>query len=59
MAAPADADWGTGTFVGLAAATLLMSICGIVMFDLVRYMWHYGDPNTFNSFLLQSIGGMM
>lgn len=59
MAAPADADWGTGTFVGLAAGALLMSICGIVMFDLVRYMWHYGDPNTFNSFLLQSIGGMM
>jgi excisionase family DNA binding protein len=59
MMAPAEADWGTGTFVGLAVATLLMSVCGVVMYDLVRYMWHYGDPNSFNSFLLQSLGGMM
>ena len=57
--ATADAEWSTGTFVGLALATLFMSICGIVMFDLVRYMWHFGEPNTFNSFLLDSIGGMM
>ncbi|MGQ0633882.1 MAG: helix-turn-helix domain-containing protein [Planctomycetaceae bacterium] len=36
----AEQDWGTGTFVGLAVSTLLMVLCGTVMFDMVRSMWH-------------------
>jgi hypothetical protein len=36
----AEQDWGTGTFAGLAVSTLLMVLCGTLMFDMVRYMWH-------------------
>ncbi len=39
LAAPVEQDWGTGTFVGLAATTLLLCLSGMLMFDLVSTMW--------------------
>lgn len=50
--APAEADWGAGPFVGLLLSTLLMIVCGMMMFDLVRSMWSWNDPSGFNSPLL-------
>ena len=53
-----EADWGVGTFVGLVASTGLMALCGLLMVDLVGSMWNYSDPTSFNSPLLELIGGL-
>lgn len=58
MAAPIEQEWGTGTFVGLIAATTLMAVCGVAMFDLVRSMWAAHDPSAVNSAILDSLRGM-
>ena len=52
IAAPVQAEWGAGPFVGLLLSTLLMIVCGMMMFDLVRSMWAWNDPSGFNSPLL-------
>lgn len=56
--APAEQEWGVGTFVALAISTLLLTICGIVMYDLVRTMWHYDDPSSFATTILDSVRGI-
>lgn len=50
-----EVDWGVGTFVGLVLSALLMSVCCIVVFDLVQSMWGWKEPSAFNSALLSSI----
>ncbi|HBL46179.1 hypothetical protein [Gimesia sp.] len=57
MAAP-EAEWGVGTFVALGISTLLMSICGLMMYDLIRTMWHYDDPSAVSSSLLEMVRGL-
>ena len=57
MAAP-EPEWGVGTFVALGFSTVLMCLCGVMMYDLVRTMWHYDDPSTFSSTLLDTFGGL-
>ncbi|QDT93741.1 hypothetical protein [Gimesia algae] len=57
MAAP-EAEWGVGTFVALGISTLLMSICGVMMYDLIRTMWHYDDPSAVSSSLLDMVRGL-
>lgn len=58
--APVEYEWGTGTFVGLVCATVLMIVTGTVMVDLIRNMW-YADPNRINPVsggLLDALKGM-
>ncbi|WP_417380192.1 hypothetical protein [Gimesia sp.] len=57
MAVP-EAEWGVGTFVALGISTLLMSICGLMMYDLIRTMWHYDDPSAVSSSLLEMVRGL-
>lgn len=57
MAAP-EAEWGAGTFVALGISTLSMVVCTIIMYDLIRTMWHYDDPSSVSSFFLDTFGGM-
>jgi hypothetical protein len=57
MAAP-EPEWGVGTFVAMGFSTVLMCVCGVMMYDLVRTMWHYDDPSTFSSALLDTFGGL-
>ncbi len=59
MPAPVQADWGAGPFVGLLLSTLLMVVCGMMMFDLVRSMWSWNDPSGFNSPLLGFVKDMI
>ncbi len=57
--APAvEQEWGALTFLGLVASTALLSVCAMMMFDLVRTMWAWDSPSAFNSRLLDLIGGM-
>jgi hypothetical protein len=42
-----EQDWGTWPLVGMALSTLLMLPLGVLMFDLVRNLWHT-DVNSRN-----------
>ncbi len=57
MAAP-EAEWGAGTFAALGISTIFMGICTVMMYDLIRTMWHYDDPSSVSSFFLDTFGGM-
>ena len=39
-----EPEFSGATFAGLAATSILLTICGMMMFDLVRSMWGYNDP---------------
>ncbi len=45
MVAVAEQDWGMGTHVALILSSVLMVLCGTVLFDLVRNMWHTDAAN--------------
>ena len=47
-----DHEWGTFTFVGVCVSTILMTLCSMVTFDLVRSMWAFNDPSSINKPLL-------
>lgn len=53
----AEPEFGVPTFVGLAATSTLLVVCGLLMFDLMRSMWGYNDP-TLSSWLLDSTKGL-
>lgn len=57
IAAP-EPEWGAGTFVALGISTALMLICSIMMYDLIRTMWHYDDPSSVSSMFLDTFGGL-
>lgn len=56
--ATGDADWGTGTFVGLLVASLLMLVCGAVMIDLLNNMGTAAATNPLSSAILDALGGL-
>lgn len=45
MVAVAEQEWGTGVHVMLVCSTLLTVLCGTVVFDMVRNMWHTDAAN--------------
>ena len=57
MTAP-EPEWGAGTFAALVVSTGLMLVCSILMYDLIRTMWHYDDPSSVSSTLLDTFGGL-
>jgi len=57
MAAP-EAEWGAGTFAALGVSTVLLAICTVMMYDMIRTMWHYDDPSSVSSFFLETFGGL-
>lgn len=52
VAASAESEWGVPAFVGLVFSTTLLALCCMVMFDLVRSIWGWHDPNPLSSMLL-------
>jgi hypothetical protein len=40
MVAVAEQEWGTGIHITLVCAAILTMLCGVVVFDMVRNMWH-------------------
>ncbi|MBX3440545.1 MAG: hypothetical protein KF861_23850, partial [Planctomycetaceae bacterium] len=58
VAAPVEADWGTGPFVGLLISTGLLVIVGMVMFDLVQSMWTWDAPGPLASMFLSALRGL-
>lgn len=58
MAAPPEAEMGTGVFVGVLLSSVMMAACCLMMIDLARTMWSYEQPAPFTSPLLDMIKGM-
>jgi hypothetical protein len=54
----AEADWGTGTFVGLALSSLFLLLCGAVMIDLVKNTATAASPNPISGMMLDILGGL-
>lgn len=54
----AEAEWGTGIFAGLIVASLLMLLCGAVMFDLLNNMTSAASANPISSAILDALGGL-
>lgn len=50
-----EAPWGTLWTTMLIVCTVLLAICGMMCFDLVRNMWSWNGPFSLNSFLMDSI----
>jgi len=49
VAAAVEQEWGVGTLVGLGLSTVAMLLCGVLMLDMVRNLWHT-DVNSRNPF---------
>jgi hypothetical protein len=54
----ADADWGTGTFIGLTVSSVVLLLCGLIMFDLVNTMWHWGEANPVSGTFVETFSGL-
>ncbi len=58
VAAP-EPEFGAPTFAGLAITSIILSLCGMMMFDLVRSMWSLdGNGPMLSGMLLDSMKGM-
>ncbi|QDT64530.1 helix-turn-helix domain-containing protein [Calycomorphotria hydatis] len=57
-AGPVEYDFGTFTFIGLLMTCGTLAVCGMLMFDLLRSMWGYQEPNVFSSTLLDTFKGL-
>jgi excisionase family DNA binding protein len=57
-AAPIESDWGAATFAALTISSLLMCVCGMIVYDLVRTMWGWQEASGFNGVILDAIGGL-
>ncbi|WP_145364989.1 hypothetical protein [Stratiformator vulcanicus] len=54
-AAPVEHEFGVMTVVGLFATSTALAVCGMMMFDLIRTMWHYDEPTAGTSAILAAL----
>lgn len=50
-----EAPWGTLWTTMLIVCTVLLALCGMMCFDLIRNMWSWNGPFALNSFIMDSI----
>ncbi len=55
--APVEAEWGTGLFIGLVAASLMLLVCGAVMIDLVKHTATSNQLNPVSGKLVELVSG--
>jgi hypothetical protein len=53
-----EAPYSIFNVISLAACALFLMLTGMFMFDLMRNMWSWNGPYTFNSAMMDSIIGM-
>jgi hypothetical protein len=53
LAEPPFTAW---QITGLAFCTLLLSFCGVMMYDMVRSMWSWEQPSAIGSGLMNTLG---
>jgi hypothetical protein len=56
IAAPAEAPYSTANITVLSVCVVLLMLCGMMTFDLMRNMWGWNGPYSVNSSILDSIG---
>jgi excisionase family DNA binding protein len=54
-----EASYTTWQIVGLAGCTVLLMLCGMMMYDLLRNMWQWEGPYAINSSLMDTILGFL
>ncbi len=52
-----EAPYTSWQIAGLATCVVLLMICGMMMYDLLRNMWSWGSPYTVNSWLMDLFVG--
>ncbi len=57
-AAAVEVEWSKLDFAGVVFSTILASICTLVSFDLVRTLWHWGEPNPVAGPILTALAGL-
>ncbi|MFN0196474.1 MAG: helix-turn-helix domain-containing protein [Planctomycetaceae bacterium] len=57
-AAAVEVEWSKLDFAGVLFATVLASVCTLVSFDLVRTLWHWGEPNPVAGPILTALAGL-
>ena len=53
-----EAPYSGLQIAGLVACALLLMLCGMMMYDLLRNMWSWDGPYTINSSLMDTILGL-
>lgn len=56
--APREVPYTMWNIVSLAGCTLLLSLTGMMMFDLIRNMWSWDSPYGFNSWIMDTVMGL-
>ncbi|MBL9125739.1 MAG: helix-turn-helix domain-containing protein [Planctomycetaceae bacterium] len=56
--APREAPYTMWNIVSLVACAMLLSLTGMMMFDLIRNMWSWESPYGFNSWLMDTVLGL-
>jgi len=54
----AEAPYTPWQITGLVACALLLMLCGMMMYDLLRNMWSWSGPYNINSSLMDAILGL-
>jgi hypothetical protein len=57
-AVPVETPWDTLTFAGLTVSSICLVLTGVVMYDLVRSMWHWDDKAIVGGALLDMVKGL-
>ena len=55
FAPPPEPSYGIGTVAALGFSSILMTLVGIMMYDIIRNMWSWDTPYSFNSSLMDMI----
>ena len=56
--AAVEHDWGIGWLVTLSIGSILMLLCCMLSFDLVRSMWSWNEPTPVTSTVMDTLGGL-
>jgi hypothetical protein len=56
-AAPPEPAYGIGTVLALGVSSVVLTLVGVMMYDLIRQMWSWDTPYSFNSSLMDMILG--
>jgi len=54
-----EAPYSGWQIAGLAVCTVLLILCGMMMYDLLRNMWQWEGPFAANSALMDTILGLL
>ena len=56
--APPEPSYGIFTVCALGLSSVVLSLVGVMMYDLIRHMWSWDTPYSFNSSIMEMILGM-